>query len=543
MTQPAFVDRWSTREQMTLLGYLESACARTPDKIFLDFSGNTLTYRQFDIATSRLARGLQRLGVQAGDRVSCLLDNVLENVVGWFAVNKLRAVFVPVNTALKGDFLQHQIKDADGEILLVEADYVDRVVALESELPRLKTLVVRGDHALPQSRLTCVPFAEVPEGYEGPVGPMPATSDLALLMYTSGTTGASKGCMVSHSYAARAGRQMAANTCMTAEDIAWTPCPLFHSAAVLGLVANVLTVGATASIYRRFSASEFWPEIERSKATAVLLVSTMLTIIPAAPDTPAARRCFGQLRLVWGAPLSGELIQKWKERFGPKHVSMVGYSMSEAFTMIYKRVDSTDVPDGAAGRRYPDFDVKVVDDNDNECPPGVAGEVMVRPMKPGIMFQGYWRRPEATLAAMRDLWFHTGDIGKFDEKGFFYFVDRKKDYLRRGGENISSFEVEAVFLKHEAIAEVAVHAVKSDLSEDEVKLTAVLKEGACISEAELCEWSENRLPKFAVPRYIEYRQSLPRTPSNRVQKFLLKDEGVTASTWDRLSSRRRGENA
>jgi crotonobetaine/carnitine-CoA ligase len=246
-----------------------------------------------------------------------------------------------------------------------------------------------------------------------------------------------------------------------------------------------------------------------------------------------SKRCFGQLRVVFGAPLRAKLARTWKERFGPKYVSMVGYSMTEAFSMVANRIDNTHRPDGASGRRYDDFDVRIVDDDDNECPAGTAGEVIVRPTTSGIMFEGYWQRPEATLAATRDLWFRTGDIGRFDEHGYFYFVDRKKDYVRRGGENISSFEVEAVFLQHEALAEVAIHAVESDHAEDEVKLTAVLNEGAAVSAEKLFHWSESRLPRFAAPRYIEFVPSLPRTPTNRVQKYLLKQRGVTPASWDR----------
>jgi len=192
-----------------------------------------------------------------------------------------------------------------------------------------------------------------------------------------------------------------------------------------------------------------------------------------------------------------------------------------------------ETPDRSSGRRHEDFDVRILDDAGNECPPGVAGEIVVRPRRPGVMFQGYWRRPEATVSATRDMWFHTGDIGRFDAAGYFYFVDRKKDYLRRGGENISSFEVESTFRMHGALAEVAVHSVASELAEDELKLTAILKEGAALSEEELCRWSIERLPHFAVPRFIEFRTAFPTTPTGKIQKHVLRSEGVTAATWDR----------
>jgi crotonobetaine/carnitine-CoA ligase len=176
-----------------------------------------------------------------------------------------------------------------------------------------------------------------------------------------------------------------------------------------------------------------------------------------------------------------------------------------------------------------------VDDNGNECPTGTAGEVIVRPCKPHVMFSGYYRQPEATLKAFEDLWFHTGDVGRFDEDGFFFFVDRKKDYMRRRGENISSYELENAFRKHPAIEDLAAHAVLSDMSEDDVKVTVVLKPGASVTEAELCRWSIDRLPFYAVPRFVEFRDDLPRNPLGRVLKYQLRDEGVTATTWDRES--------
>ncbi|MGZ8751931.1 MAG: AMP-binding enzyme, partial [Acidimicrobiia bacterium] len=178
------------------------------------------------------------------------------------------------------------------------------------------------------------------------------------------------------------------------------------------------------------------------------------------------------------------------------------------------------------------FDVRIFDDADREMPRGTDGEIVLRPKRPHVMFEGYWGRPEATLATMRNLWLHSGDIGKIDDDGYLYFVDRKADYLRRRGENISSFEVEAILVKHDAIADVVVHAVPSDLTEDDLKITAVLVTDASVSEEELFRWCVEELPYFALPRYIEFRTELPRSPVGRVLKRDLRDEGVTAGTWD-----------
>jgi crotonobetaine/carnitine-CoA ligase len=177
--------------------------------------------------------------------------------------------------------------------------------------------------------------------------------------------------------------------------------------------------------------------------------------------------------------------------------------------------------------------VRLVDDDDVEVPAGEIGEIVCRPTGPNLMFAGYWRRPEETLGVVRNLWFHTGDLGRLDADGFLSFVDRKKDYLRRRGENISSFEMERTYHAHPAIKDVAVHSVASDVGEDDVKVTAVLQADVVLTEAELCEWSVERVPYFAVPRYIEFRDDLPRNPVGRVLKYQLRDDGVTATTWDR----------
>jgi len=191
---------------------------------------------------------------------------------------------------------------------------------------------------------------------------------------------------------------------------------------------------------------------------------------------------------------------------------------------------------GSSGKRVADFDVRIVDELDRELPAGQPGEIIVRPLRPDIMFMGYWRRPEDTLKLLRNLWLHTGDIGKFDEAGFFYFVDRKKDYLRRRGENISSFEMEAAFARHPAIAEVAVHAVPSPRGEDDVKVTAILHAGAQLTAEELFQWAVDAVPYYALPRYIEFRASMPKNPQGRVLKYQLRDEGKTAATWDQEAS-------
>ena len=352
-----------------------------------------------------------------------------------------------------------------------------------------------------------------------------------MLIYTSGTTGPSKGCMVSHNYVCNLVRQAIASVQTFSDDVLWTALPLFHLNAV-GSVLRAAMVGARCAIYPRFSLSKFWPEIERSGATSVSLLGSMAPLIAGAPDCEASKHCFGQIRVVGSAPFPPDLQATWARRFGVKLAGAPGYGLTEAAMVVWYRIGDPAPPD-SAGKRNADFEVLIVDEDDRELPPGAPGEVIVRPTKPHVCFEGYWNRPADTLKIMRNMWLHTGDIGRFDEDGYFFFMDRKKDYLRRRGENISSFEMETTFQSHPAIMDVAVHAVPSSVGEDDVKVTAVLHEGSTLTEGELCRWSADRVPYFAVPRYIEFRPDLPRNPTGKVMKYQLRDEGCTPDTWDR----------
>ncbi|MFD0854843.1 AMP-binding protein, partial [Actinomadura adrarensis] len=238
------------------------------------------------------------------------------------------------------------------------------------------------------------------------------------------------------------------------------------------------------------------------------------------------------LRLVTGAPMPPEIDEVYRERFGLSTFSNA-YGTTEASLISWLPPGMPDRP-GSAGLVNTDaFTVKIFDDDDRELPVGRVGEIVCRPRKPHVMFEGYWRRPEATVRAWRNLWFHTGDNGRLDADGYLYFVDRKADYLRRRGENISTWEIEKVFHEHAAVKNVCAHAVASEVGEDEVKVTIILKPDTTPTEEALCRWSIDQLPYYAVPRYFEFRDELPTSPTGRVLKHVLRDEGVTKATWDR----------
>ncbi|WAG81074.1 AMP-binding protein [Metapseudomonas furukawaii] len=524
---------WSTDQVDTINAVLQRSTEKYGERKFLDFLGETYSFDDLNRTACRLANGLRALGVSKGQTVVTILDNSADAVCIWFAINKLGAVSVPVNTALKGEFLRHQVSDADSLLVIAESDYAERVASIASKLPKLETLVYRG--AVPDLVFDkpLLPWTSIlsDDSSEPNVDVQPG--DLAMLIYTGGTTGPSKGCMISHNYACSLARQMLVITNRQEDTITWSPLPLFHFNAVATTVLSNMMVGAQVALYTRFSVSNFWPEIERTGANDVQLLASMMPMLAGAPDNDSMKRCFGQLKAVWGAPFPVPVQEQWKKRFGVTHTICGGFGLSECSLPTILPFGTPMRPNSSGKRNTEYFDVRIVDDNDVELPPNTPGEIIVRPRKPHVMFEGYWRRPEDTLKVMRNMWFHTGDIGMFDEDDYFYFLDRKKDYLRRRGENISSFEVESAFLQHPAVDEVAAHAVLSDLGEDELKVTITLKPDTVLNEVDLCHWAADQMPYYAVPRYIEFRSALPKSPLGRVYKFQLRDEGVTSGTWDR----------
>jgi crotonobetaine/carnitine-CoA ligase len=522
---------WTRAEQDTVTAALARSSARFGGRVFLDFTGDSYTYADIDRESTRLARSLQQLGVKKGDTVASVLDNNVHAVLTWFAINKAGAVSVPVNTAYKGEFLRHQLNDCGAKIVIAEPDYAQRVVDVADGLASVRTLVQR-DGALVSGIPEVLPLASLLENSIEPLADLNVPADLAMLIYTDGTTGPSKGCMISHNYVCNLGRQVVEMEDRHQDDCNWTALPLFHMNATGGSILSCMFVGARIAIFPRFSVSRFWPDIKRSRATVASLLGSMITFLAEAEDTEHSRACYGQLHTVRGSPFPAALQEKWRKRFGVRRAGSNSYGLTEAARVTGLRHDE-EAPPGSSGRVNADFDVRIFDEDDNELPAGTPGEIVVRPRRPDIMFEGYWNRPAETLKIMRNMWLHSGDVGKFDENGYLYFVDRKKDYLRRRGENISSFEVETGLRAHPSVADVAVHAVFSDAGEDDVKATIVLKDGHTLTEQALCCWAIERLPYFTIPRYFEFRKDLPRNSVGRVLKYQLRQEGCTPGTWDR----------
>jgi carnitine-CoA ligase len=530
---------WTGRADSSVLALLDRRLAAEPDGEYLDVCGTTVTAAEVADTAGRLAASLTGLGIRPGDRVATLLENSIEGALAWWGIVHAGAVAVPVNTAYKGEYLRHQLADSGSRVLVVADDLAGRASAVVPDLPDLAHLVVVGD--APGSSGASPVGGAATHRWEDLLSAEPAPpadvrpGDLATFVYTGGTTGPSKGCMLSHNYHEALARQIGLCWGRTADDVVWTPLPLFHFNAIVTAVLGPLVYGGRAAIYRRFSVSNFWPEMNRTGATITSTLGTMAYLLAHDVDRPEMPRSGApeantSLRLIGAAPLPVEVDDVLRSRFGVETFSGA-YGVTEASLISWQPPGTRNKPNAAGVVNDEFFDVRIFDDDDTEVVPGVDGEVVVRPKRPHVMFEGYWGRPEATVEASRNWWYHTGDIGRVDEDGFLFFVDRKADYLRRRGENISSFEVERILMSHGSLADVAVHAVPSELTEDDLKVTATLKEGVSLTEEELFRWCIDQLPYFALPRYVEFRESLPRSPVGRVLKRDLRAEGP-GKAWD-----------
>lgn len=531
----------------TTLAALARAVAAVPDKIYLDFEGDLHSYGDFDLTTTAMAAAFRALGVKSGDVVSSILDNNVDCMRTWFAANKLGAIWAPFNTALRREFLRSQLADAGSRIIVCESRCFEQLAEVAQDLAQLEWILVRGEAPVDSLGMVQVESLDQHRGGTQSIEiATPAPGDIACILYTSGTTGPSKGCMISHNYVCHQSRQVYQTTPFSPDETVWTPMPLFHIGAITASVGPALLLQARASIAARFSVSSFWAEIERSGARVATILASMIPLLAKAPDDAAMTRCFGQLHSVWGLPFTQETRRIWRERFGVKWINSYGYGMTEGGKIFTAIPGEPLPPEDSQGRLADEFEAMIVNDVDDELPRGQVGEIVYRPKRPNIMFSGYWNRPQASVEAWRNLWMHTGDLGKMDENGFLYFVGRKKDSIRRRGENISTFECELVLSSHPAVKEAVVYGVPSSVGEDDVKVTLTLKDEAVLTEEALAQWCIDNFPSFAVPRYYEFVEEIPRTTTGKLMKYLLQEAGHSERTWDIESStlqfpgRRRG---
>ncbi len=510
-----------------VIGHMLRNRAETdPDRPLLQIGGLDQTVGAFNTSVNRTAALLASLGVAKGDRVALMLGNSAEFLWGWFACAKLGAIYVPINTDYRGDVLAYQLEKADITHLLIEVIWLDRLVEIAGRLTSLKHVLVRGesdDVALEGCTVTSLSAANAESEREPEV--VLHYTDAHAISFTSGTTGPSKGVLASNCHVMTFALDWARCVGLQPNDRLHSCLPQFHAIATWLGFLPALMAGANVTVVERFSASRFWDEVREADATIVHGIFSMIPILlkqPARPDdaTQPARRFY-----------IGQQNDDFEKRFNCRIIEVFG--STETGIVTYTPLDA-ERRRGSCGRFNTEtFDVSLVDDADNEVAVGEVGEIVVRPRQPFSMLGEYYNMPCESLTAFRNLWFHTGDSARRDKDGYVYFVDRKKDAIRRHGENISSFEVESVVNRMPEVLECAAVAVKSDLAEDEVKICVVRKPGAELTAEQLWDFCDAQMPRFWVPRYIEFLDELPKTPNQKIQKYLLRDAGRGGELHDR----------
>ncbi|MGE3621563.1 MAG: AMP-binding protein [Acidimicrobiia bacterium] len=517
----------------TFLTLLDGHVAERPDTAFVKCGdGEWLTYAQVRDRSNAIADGMRRGGISPGDHVAVILPNCEEYLLAVFACARLGVVQVPINTSLKGDFLRYQLAHSQATALVTDSLGIGQIAGIVGELPQLG-LVARvgapepGEPEL--AKQTVVDFAtfEATGDPGATFDPVDPTATHAI-MYTSGTTGLPKGCVISHRYATNIGRKVGAVGYVRPDDVAMTPMPLFHIGGQFVALGQCLAVGASIAIEPTFSASGLLDRCRELGITNYLGLGPMAMALLAQPPRPDDRD--HQVRCGMFIPVKPDRLAEFEERFGIQILSEF-YAQTEWSPVTICPAWGPRLP-GSAGVPAPDVEVRIVDDDDNELPPGQVGEIVGRPARPGIMFDGYWNDPVSSLQTFRGLWHHTGDLGRLDEEGRLYYVDRKKDALRRRGELVSSQELEMAIVKHPEVAAVAVLAAPSPLGEDDIKACLVPEPGAALTPELLFDFFRAELPYFAIPRYVEVMAELPVNASHRVMKHKLREDAVNDRTWD-----------
>jgi carnitine-CoA ligase len=508
----------------TLPRMLVRQAERYGPRRLVTIGGVTLTYAETAQASAGHGAALAAAGVKPGDRVAIMCGNRAELLLTILGCGWLGAIAVPINTASRGAQLEHILGNCGARLMVIERELMSVLASLDRARVPLQTLWLVGEGPIAGlEQFASTPFPPPQQG----VPPHPVEpGDTFAILYTSGTTGLSKGVCCPHAqyfwWAFYTGELLGVRE----NDVLMTTLPMFHTNA-LNAFFQALLNGATLIVEPRFSASGFMMALAAHNATVTYVLGAMVPMLLAQPPSVADRA--HKVRIALAPAVPAHFHAQFTERFG--FGLLDGYGSTE--TNCIMGAPLTEQRPGLMGRLLAGFSARVVDANDNEVADGEAGELMLRADQPFAFATGYFGMPQKTVEAWRNLWFHTGDRVVRESDGFYRFIDRMKDAIRRRGENISSYEVEQVLVSHPQVENAAVFPVRSELAEDEVMAAVVRRPGAQLGYTELLDYCQPRMPYFAVPRYLEFVDALPVTENGKVTKYKLRERGVTAATWDR----------
>lgn len=498
-------------------------------KAFIKTAESSLSYEDTLTRTSIIAGKLHASGLRKGDRMVVLLPNCMEVLELFLAAGYLGAVFVPINTAFRGEQLKNLLELADPTAIVTSPEYQEHVVAAKAKMPSLSRVWALQDGSEDAKRLAGPAGTTVEPWHPGNT-PLPEQdiqpSDPLAILYTSGTTGPSKGVLCPHGQFYWWGVLTGDSLSMTEEDVTYTVLPMFHTNA-LNALWQVLVHGATYAFGKRFSASKFLNELREHDATLTYMLGSIAYILLKQPESDKDKQ--HKVRRALSPATSEKITAEFESRFNFTLVE--GYGSTETNLVFSNHIGEYEP--ACMGRPFPQFDVRIVDENDCDVKPGETGELIIRNHEPFSMALGYFRNDAATVAAWRNLWFHTGDRVKQDESGVYRFVDRMKDAIRRRGENISSWEVEQAMISHPQVEDVAVVGVPSELGEEEVMAFVVPKGKQAVDPLDLITYMEAQIAGFAIPEYFEFLDTMPRTENGKVKKYELKERGTGKNTWRR----------
>jgi len=507
-------------DQMTanrlVLDALTKQVSLRPDRDFLRFRERNYTYAEFAENYRDAAGRLAAFGVSRHDIVPCFFPNSGPAVEVWFALMHLGAVWAPINTEFRGKQLIRALNLMESDTLIVDAPYLEQIIEVLPSLPHVRRIILHGADELPEhDKVEFTDFDQLPDADPPPRAEV-ERAEVAMIQFTSGSSGVSKAVQLSHGYLDGQGSSFSEVFNLSETDVLYCPFPLYHWDATVGTVITALKSGGTAALARKFSVSGFWDDIRFFGATIFDFMGATLTFVYRLPERPDDAD--NPVRFAWGVPMP-DFKQDFERRFDLK--LMEGYGSTEGGISVFQYFGK-DYPPGSCGQPAPGWNLKIVDDDRTELPTGEVGEIITRPDDPTQMMNGYFKMSEVNAELIRDGWYHTGDLGRVDENGNLFFAGRKKDIIRRRGENMSALEIEHAIESHPDVSEVAAYGVPSEYSEEEVAVSIVVHDGRTLTEQAVLDHCEGKMARYMVPEYILFLDALPKTPTEKVAKADLK---------------------